>query len=150
MKLIERGYQLAGFDFVERNFFSLLGFSSGTCAFVVCSLHLAYIGVNLKLQYSYHVKLFGNPDMVGNITNLIEMVVPLFCHLTLVAESFTKRRNEQKLGELTRKIQLKLRCNLHWKCANLPLLKFAFLFAINSSIYVVVPIMVWHSNGEFV
>lgn len=107
----------------------------------------AFFRVNLWRQYSFHVRLFKHPDVVGNVTNLIEMLSPLLCHSVIILESLCKRKREAKIGQLMRKIQLKLNYDSRCSIKTLPLVKFLWLFAINSSIYGLVLGMIWHSIG---
>jgi hypothetical protein len=102
---------------------------------------------NLWRQYSFHVQLFKHPDVVGNVTNLIEMLSPLLCHATIVLESIYKRKREAQIGELMRKIQLKLNYASRCSIKTLPLVKFLWLFVINSSVYGLILGMIWHSVG---
>jgi hypothetical protein len=106
-----------------------------------------FFRVNLWRQYSFHVRLFKHPDVVGNVTNLIEMLSPLLCHSVIILESLCKRKREAKIGQLMRKIQLKLNYDSRCSIKTLPLVKFLWLFAINSSIYGLVLGMIWHSIG---
>lgn len=147
MKLITRIYQICGLDFAETNFISIFGISRKFLVHCVLLLHFGYISINLKLQYNLNVELFKIPDVFGNTTNLLEMLLPLLCHFVVVSESFYKRRKQEKITILMEKIRLHLNCNLHAKSTNLPLVKFLFLFAINSLIFVAVFIMVRGTPG---
>jgi hypothetical protein len=148
MKLFTRFLQITGLKLVECHFFSVCGVSGKTCAKLVFLMHWTYIGVNLWRQFFYHSRLFKHPDFVGNVTNLIEMLAPLLCHWTIVLESFYKRRTEEKIEKLMGKIQLKLDYAPRCSIKTLPVVKFLWLFAINSSIYAIVMVMIWHSVGK--
>ena len=140
MKLIKRVYQLCGLNFVEKNFIKVLGISEKFSVVFVFLLHFIYIAFNLHYQFNFHVELFKHPDIVGNTTNLLEMVAPLFCHLTIILESLCKRRKDEKMRNLIRK----LNCILHTKVKSFPFTKFLFLFIINSLIYVTALIFAFH------
>jgi hypothetical protein len=149
MKLFARIYQIFGLDLAEANVISIFGIPNKIFVKCVLLLHFAYIFVNLKLQYNLNVELFKIPDVFGNTTNLLEMLLPLLCHFVLVSESFCKRRKQEKIAVLMRKIHLRLECSLHAKSTNLPLVKFLFLFAINSLIFTAVFIMVFSTPGLY-
>jgi hypothetical protein len=140
---------MCGLDFVEANYISIFTISKKFLVRCVLLAHFTYIFINLKLQYNLNVELFKLPDVFGNTTNLLEMLLPLLCHFVLVSESFYKRRKHEKIVILMRKIHLKLNCNLHAKSTNLPLVKFLFLFAINSLIFIAVFIMVRGTPGMY-
>lgn len=144
MKLLERVYQLFGFNLDGKKFFSIFGLSRRACARLVLLLHCIYICFNLKLQFDLQVQLFKHPDIVGNSTNMVEMLLPLLCHFTIVFESFCKRKIDEKIENLIGKVKN----NLQVEPTNLPLLKFVFLFVINSLIYVVAFIMAFHIYGK--
>lgn len=148
MKLIATIYQLTGFDFVESNFFTILRVPRKFLARFVFIVHFVYVCCNLKIQYYFQVELFKHPDITGNITNLVEMVLPLLCHLTLVCESFYKRAKEEEIRKLMKKIQSALNCSSRFSLMSLPIVKFLFLFVVNSLIYVVVLVMVLRVVGE--
>lgn len=150
MKLIARIYQICGFDFDEKSFFSIHGISKKFLLNFVLFSHCVYIVINLKLQYNLNVELYKMPDPFGNTTNLLEMLLPLLCHFVVVGESFYKREKQSKITNLMWKIQihLHLNCNCHGKSTHLPLVKFLFLFAINSLIFIAVFIMAWRTPGE--
>jgi hypothetical protein len=148
MKLITRIYQICGLDFDGENFSSLLGIPTKFLVLCVLLAHCVYISINLKLQYDLNVELFKLPDAFGNTTNLLEMLLPLLSHFVLVGESFYKRRKHGKIRILMSKIHLHLDYNLHGKSTHLPLVKFLFLFAINSLIFIAVFIMAWRTPGE--
>lgn len=149
MTLITSFYQLTGFDFFEDNFFSILGLPKKFLSRLVFLLHFAYCCTNLKYQYDFQLELFKHPDVTGNITNGIEMVLPVLCHITLICESFCNRRKEEKTRKYIRKIQSSLNCSARIKLISLPIVKFIFLFVINSLIYVLVLFMVNRMAGEF-
>lgn len=149
MKLFARIYQIFGLDLAEANFISIFGIPNKISVKCVLLLHFAYIFVNLKLQYNLNVELFKIPDVFGNTTNLLEMLLPLLCHFVLVSESFCKRRKQEKIAILMRKIHLRLKCSLHAKSTNLPLVKFLFLFVVNSLIFAAVFIMVFPTPGLY-
>lgn len=148
MKLFTRLYQITGLQLFERNFPSILGLSRKTSANLIALLHLAYIGINLWRQFFFHLRLFKHPDVVGNVTNLIEMLAPLLCHLTIILESLARRRVEEKMEKLMGEIQLKLYYDARSSIKSLPLVKFLWLFVINSAIYGIVIAMIWHSVGK--
>lgn len=150
MKLITtKIYQICGLEFSETNFFSIFRISPRLFARFILVAHFAYILINLNLQIVLNVELYKIPDIFGNTTNLLEMLLPLLCHFTLVSESFYKRKKQEKISILMRKICFNLNCNLHGKSTNLPLVKFLFLFAINSLIFLAVFIMVWDTPGLY-
>lgn len=146
MKLFTRIYQLSGIDFFEEDFFRLCRISSRALARAVFLLHVAFISVNLKYQYSFQVQLFKHPDVVGNITNLVEILLPVICHLTMVLEAFSKRKKQRKIAILIKQI----RTTFSSSTTSLPVCKFVFLFAVNSFIYLMVVVMVYHIVGEWV
>src|SRR5690349_20108654 len=123
MKFIGSFYQLTGFDFLEANFFTILGISGKFLSPFVFIFHVAYIFINLALQYNLQVEIFKHPDITGNITNLIEIVLPVLCHLTLVLESYFKRGKEAKMRKVMKRIQSNLNCNSR---SSLPIVKFLF------------------------
>lgn len=147
MKLITRIFQICGLDFAESNFVSIFGIPRKFLVQCALLTHLGYIFINIKLQYNLNVELFKLPDFFGNTTNLLEMLLPLLCHFVLVSESFYKRRKQEKISILMRKIELYLDCTLHGKSTNLPLMKFLFLFVINTLIFIAVFIMVRGTPG---
>lgn len=148
MKLIASFYQLMGLNFLETNFFSILGIRAKFLSRFVFLVHFVYVCVNLKMQYYFQLMLFKHPDTTGNITNLVEMALPLLCHLTLVCESFCKRKKDEKIRKLRWKIESCLNCSSRFKLTSLPIVKFIFLFVINSVIYVSVLVMVQRVVGE--
>ena len=147
MKLITRIYQICGLDFNEKSFLTVLKIPKKFLVRCVLLSHLIYISVNLKLQYNLNVELYKIPDPFGNTTNLLEMLLPLLCHFVVVSESFYKRRKQGKIKNLMWKIHLRLNYNLHVKSTNVPLVKFLFLFAINSLIFIAVFIMAFRTPG---
>lgn len=147
MELIARIYQICGLNFAEANFLSIFQISKNCFVYCVLLIHFAYISINLKLQYNFNVELYKMPDFFGNTTNLTEMLLPLLCHFVFVSESFCKRRKQEKIMILMQKIHLHLNCNSHAKSTNLPHVKFLFLFAINSLIFIAIFIMVRATPG---
>lgn len=149
MTLIRTLNQLAGFDFLEDNFFSILGLPKKFISLFVFLVHIAFCCINLKFQYGFQLERFKHPDLTGNITTFIEMVLPLLCHLTLVCESLRNRRKEERIRKYIRKIQSSLNCSARFELISLPIVKFFFLFVVNSLIYVAVLVMVFRMASEF-
>lgn len=145
MKLTRRVYQLFGFYLVGKDFFTIFGISGKACSRIVFLLHCIYICVNLKFQYGLQVELFKHPDIVGNTTNMVEMLLPLLCQFTIVFESFCKCKLDEKIEKLIEDVKN----NLEAELTSLPLLKFIFLFVINSLIYVIAFVMAYHIYGEY-
>lgn len=148
MELITRIYQICGLNFTEPTFFSICRLTRQFLVRLVFLLHLTYFVVNMKLQYNFHLSLFQHPDFFGNITVLTEMNLPLVSHAAIVFESFIKRRKEQKMERLMRKIYINLNCESHAEITNLPLLKFLCLLVVNSFIFITVLIMVSDIVGK--
>lgn len=147
MQLIASFYQIIGFDFIEQSFFSVFGISRKVLVRIVFLLHLSFILLNLKYQYNFHLLLFEHPDVVGSITNLVEMILPILCHFVIVAESFCKSRKEEKI----KRTMFTIRSTLHHDqsmVANYPILKFIFLVVVNSLIYIAVIMMLSDSHGK--
>lgn len=148
MSPVARLYQISGFDFAVSNYASLLGIKRKVFARFVFLLHFAYICVNLKFQYSYHVGLFRHPDVLGNTTNLVEMVLPLFCHLVIVAEALLKARMEGKIKTLMLKIRTDLCYDAQPAALTLPVAKLLFLLVANSLLFIGIIIMVSDVPGK--
>jgi hypothetical protein len=115
------------------------------CKFIhlVIILHFGYIFMNLRFQYDYHKSLFQHPDLLGSILNLLEMILPLLCHLTIVVESFMHAQKHEEMLRIVAKL------NLHFQLMNFPLLNFIFLFLSNSLIYIPVLYLVNDSIGMY-
>lgn len=144
MKLITRISQLCAFDLVEESFFTVFNISKKFFVRLVFLLHVIYVFVNLKYQFSLQVTLFNHPDIVGNTTNLIEMLMPLLCQLTIVLESMWKRKMEEKIAC----VMAKLNCSLDHQITIFPLSKFFILFVVNSLIYVAAYVLVYRVVGS--
>lgn len=141
-------FRVSGFDFVERNCVSPYGFSRKLFAYSVFLLHSAYVSVNLRFQFNFHVELFNHPDVLGNTTNLVEMVLPLLCHLVVVAEAFRKAKSEEKMKNLMAKLRSSLRYDAQPATVKLPLAKILFLFVVNSLLFIGIIIMVSNVAGK--
>lgn len=144
MKLITSVFQLCGFNLVEKSFFSIFGISRKFLTRFVFLLHIIYISINLKYQFSLQVVLFKHPDIVGNTTNLVEMLLPLICQLTIVTESLWKRKKEEKII----KLMAKLNGKLNHQTTVFPLVKFFALFVINSLVYIAAFALVYRIVGK--
>lgn len=144
MKPITRVYQLCGFDLVEKNFSTIFRAPKKFSVLFVFLLHFIYICLNLRYQYNFQAELFKHPDIVGNTTNLVEMVAPILCHITIILESLCKRKKEEKIRNLMRK----LNCNLHANVTSFPLVKFLFLVVVNSLICFTAFILTYHVVGK--
>lgn len=144
MKPIKKVFQLCGFDFEENQFLTIFGIPQKFSVLLVFLLHFIYICFNLRYQYNLQVILFKLPDVVGNTTNLVEMVAPLLCHLTIILESLCKRKKDEQIRILMRNLSY----NLHVHVTSFPLAKFLFLFVVNSLIYVTAFIFAYHIVGK--
>lgn len=122
-------------------FFYFIGFEFSLKLIVI--IHLFYIAINLKLQYDFHSILFEHPDILGQVTNLIEMIAPLLCHFTIVAESFTKKTTRSRLQSVQKEIQLEFQINQEFKFR-----KFLSLFVINTLVFVIILGMLGDVKGE--
>lgn len=148
MSPVTRLFQISGFDFVVPGYAPLLGIKRKVFARFVFLLHFAYICVNLEFQYSFHVKLFRHPDVLGNTTNLVEMVLPLFCHLVIVAEAFCKAKMEEKIKTLMLKVRTDLDYDAQPAALTLPVAKLLFLFVVNSLLFIGIIVMVSDTPGK--
>lgn len=132
-------YQISGFDFA---------IYSRVYSRFIFSLHFVYIFINLRFQSSFHVELFAHPDVLGNTTNLIEMVLPLLCHLVIVTEAFRRRRKQAKIEKLMTKIRLNLNYDEQPSLWRQPVAKFLLLLIINSLLFIGIIIMVSDITGK--
>lgn len=112
---------------------------------LICLVHFGFIAINLTLQYGYHRLMFLYPDLLGVTTNLLEMVLPIFCHFVFVAEALIKRKKQAKI-----EILIKNLCSKFNKETNdFPVFQFLLLFVINSTIYIAVCILVRGTPGKY-
>lgn len=146
MAVMKTIYQFSGLDFGEASFFVVSRLPKSLLTRFVLALHLLYICINLKYQFSYQKSRFEFPDFAGNIASASETLFPLLCHFTLIFESFQKRHEEEKINNLM--AEIRSRCNLQSKLTSLPLLKFLFLCLINTLIYFVALVLLFRSAGN--
>lgn len=132
-------YQIIGLDFSS----PLSSVSGGFRRKLIIFIHLIYVCGNFKLQYDFHKAIYHHPDFVGNTTNLIEMILPTLCHLTIVLESIASRSTDKKIKILEQEIQrvLKIRYQFKFK-------RFCWLFIVNSAIFVLVFALLSDYKGE--
>jgi len=144
MKWCARIYQFCGLNFINE---SILGDRKKASLKLALLLHIAYICINLSCQYEYHKMMFDYPDMLGDLTVLFEMTLPLTLHAIIVGESFVKVNKHRKIKQLMKEIRLQLSMQRNWKHS--PAAQFAFLFALNTLIYVSVFILVRGTPCEY-
>lgn len=128
---VNRVYQTIGLDLSSKGF----GWK------LIVLIHVIYVCGNLKLQFDFHKILFHHPDFVGNTTNLIEMSLPIFCHLTIVLESLTQ-------SSVDRKIQFHAdKCSRIHK--NFKFSRFCWLFVMSTAIFGMVYALLSEIKGEW-
>jgi len=115
----------------------------GCCQKLIILIHVIYVCGNLKFQFDYHRILYHHPDFVGNTTNLIEMILPILCHLIVVLESFVQSSVEKNLHILTSKARQRLK--IHRRFA---FKRFCWLFILNSSIFGLVFALLCEVKGK--
>jgi hypothetical protein len=135
MSLRETIIQLCGLNFQTRSKFF---------KFSIILAHTLFIALNLKFQYYYHTSLFGHPDLLGCITSLSEMLMPILLHTTLIIESFVRTKRDESIQKISNEIQTYLQSDP----LTFPMKKFFFLFLLNSTLFMVVAYLVSDSSGE--
>lgn len=135
MKWLVEVSHLIGFEFSasSRNFSQKF----------IAIIHLIYIVVNLKFQYNFHSILLHHPDVLGNCTNLIEMIAPILCHFMIVLEAFAKKSKGNRISKIQQKIRddLRMEENFHF-------IYFFWLFVVNSFIFVIIFMLLYDIKGK--
>lgn len=128
---VTRVYQICGLYFVKIEFKLFNKLSWIILSSLILLLHLLYLSINLYFQYDFHYISFQYPDVLGAVTNFLQMMFPIVAHFVIILESFSKSMKTQKLVNKVYEIKNKLKLEIKF-----PFMKFLFLFLINSIIYV--------------
>jgi hypothetical protein len=107
-------------------------------------IHLIYIFLNLKFQYDFHSILLLHPDVLGNCTNLIEMIAPILCHFMIVLESVIKTSKGNRIRRIQNKICSDLKMDKKFNLIN-----FFWLFLVNSFIFLIIFMLLSNIKGKF-